>query len=79
MGGSQFHLKIFFKKCIIKEIFIPFCNMEISSYQSLLGLEKNRVGRSVKSFFLHYFFGQKCVFHACFTLIGSWGVEKTLG
>ena len=22
--------------------------------------------------FLHYYFGQKCVFYACFTLIGSW-------
>ena len=32
---------------------------------------KKRVGRSVKIYFLHYFFGQKCVFHACFTLIGS--------
>ena len=32
---------------------------------------KNRVGRSVKPFFLHYFFGQKCVFNACFMLIGS--------
>ena len=31
---------------------------------------------SVKSFFLHYFFGQKCVFYACFTLIGSWEGEK---
>ena len=35
-------------------------------------VKKNRVGRSVKFFFfLHYFFGQKCVFYACFTLIGS--------
>ena len=35
-------------------------------------VEKNRVGRSVKSFFFALFFGQKCVFYACFTLIGSW-------
>ena len=34
--------------------------------------KKNRVRKSVKLFFLHYFFGQKCVFYACFTLIGSW-------
>ena len=36
----------------------------------LNGPKKNRVGRSVKKI-LHYFFGQKCVFYACFTLIGS--------
>ena len=33
---------------------------------------KNRVGRSVRKKILHYFFGQKCVFYACVTLIGSW-------
>ena len=33
--------------------------------------KQNRVGRSVKDFFLHYCFGQECVFYACFTLIGS--------
>ena len=32
---------------------------------------KNKVGRSVKNNFLHYFFGQKCVFYVCFTLIWS--------
>ena len=31
---------------------------------------KNRVGRSVKKDCV--LFGQKCVFYACFTLIGSW-------
>ena len=30
-----------------------------------------------KRFFLEYFFGPRCVFYACFTLIGS--AEKTLG
>ena len=40
------------------------------------GVEKNRVGRSVKNIFLNYFFGQKCVFYACFTLIGSWEGRK---
>ena len=30
-----------------------------------------RVGRWVKKKFWHYFFVQKCVFYACFTLIGS--------
>ena len=32
------------------------------------GLKKNRVGRLVKIVvvFLHYFFGQRCVFYACF-------------
>ena len=34
--------------------------------------EKNRVGRPVKKIFLHNFLGQKCVFYACFMLIGSW-------
>ena len=38
--------------------------------------KKNRVGRSVKLFFLNYFFGQKCVFYACFTLIESWEGRK---
>ena len=41
-------------------------------FVSCNGPGKNREGRSVKNFFLHYFFGQKCVFYACFTLIGSW-------
>ena len=40
------------------------------------GPKKNRVGRSVKNLFLHYIFGQKCVFFACFTLIGSWMGDK---
>ena len=31
--------------------------------------EENRVGRSVGCIII---FGQKCVFFACFTLIGSW-------
>ena len=39
---------------------------------------KNRVRRSVKKIILHYFFGQKCVFYACFTLIGSWEGGKNL-
>ena len=38
--------------------------------------KKNRVGRSVKKNFFHYFFGKKCVFYACFSLIGSWEGEK---
>ena len=25
-----------------------------------------------KNIFLRYFLGQKCVFYACFTLVGSW-------
>ena len=37
----------------------------------VLGLKKE-IDRSVKIFFLHYLFGQKCVFYARFTLIGSW-------
>ena len=44
-------------------------------FVSCNGLKKNRVGRSVKIFF----FGQKCVFYACFMLIGSWEKIKTLG
>ena len=40
------------------------------------GVKINRVGRLVKKFFLHNFFGQKCVFYACFTLIRSWEGEK---
>ena len=43
------------------------------------GPKKNRVGRSVKKKCFAYFFGQKCVFYACFTLIGSWeGGENLL-
>ena len=45
-------------------------------FVSCNGLKKNRVGRSVKDFFLHYFFGQKCVFYACLMLIGSWMSDK---
>ena len=45
-------------------------------FVSCNGPKKNRVGRSAKIFFLHYFFGQKCVFYACFTLIGSWEGDK---
>ena len=40
--------------------------------------KKKSVGRSVKKFFLHYFFGQKSVFYACFTLIGSWMGDKNI-
>ena len=36
------------------------------------------VGRSVKSLYFHYFFGQKCEFYACFTLIGSWEGGKKI-
>ena len=49
----------------------PIWGLEILFVCSCNGPEKNRVGRSVKRFFLDYFFGQKCVFYACFTLIGS--------
>ena len=41
-------------------------------FGSFNGPKKYRVGKSVKQFFLHYFLGQKCLFYACFTLIGSW-------
>ena len=39
-------------------------------FVSCNGPKKNRVGRSVRIFF-KLFFVQKCVFHACFMLIGS--------
>ena len=45
-------------------------------FVSCNGLKNIRVGRSVKISFLHYFFGQKCVFSACFMLIGSWEGRK---
>ena len=45
-------------------------------FVSCNGLKKHRVGRSVQNFILHYFPGQKCVFYACFTLIGSWAGGK---
>ena len=32
-----------------------------------------------KKSFLHYSFGQKCVFYACFMLIRSWEGGKNLG
>ena len=49
-------------------------------FVSCNGLKRNRVGRLVKKIFLHYFFGQKCVFYACFTLIESWeGKTKLKG
>ena len=45
-------------------------------FVSCNGMKKNRVGRSVKKNFA-LFFGQKCVFFACVTLIGSWEGQKT--
>ena len=68
-GPLYMDIPVNITKAYKKELFVS-CN----------GRERNRVGRSVKSFFfLVYFFGQKCVFYACFTLIGSWEGEKTLG
>ena len=46
-------------------------------FVSCNGLKKNRVGRLVKFSFLNDFFGQTCVFYACFTLIGVGRAEKT--
>ena len=41
-------------------------------FVSCNGPKKNRVGRLIKKFALmHYIFGPKCVFYACFTMIGS--------
>ena len=40
-------------------------------FVSCNGPKKKWVGRSVKKNCFHYFFGQKCVFYARFTLIGS--------
>ena len=45
-------------------------------FVSCNSLKKNRVGRLVKK--MHHFSGQKCVFYACFTLIGSWKGKKNL-
>ena len=55
-------------KALKKKLFVS-CNVP----------KKNRVGRSVKKKILHYFFGQKCVFYACFSLIGSWEGDKNFG
>ena len=42
-------------------------------FVSCNGLKKYRIGRSVKSFFFCIIFlVKKCVFYACFMLIGSW-------
>ena len=42
--------------------------------------KKNRVGRLGKNIFCTIFFGEKCVFYACFMLQshGSWEDEKNL-
>ena len=40
---------------------------------------RKKIGLSVKNFFLHYFLGRKCMFYACFSLIGSWEGEKKFG
>ena len=41
---------------------------------------RKKIGRrSVKKTIWTISFDQKCVFYACFTLIGSWEAEKTLG
>ena len=39
-------------------------------------VRKNRVGRSVKYLFLDNIFVQKCLYYACFMLIGSWRGRK---
>ena len=46
--------------------------LEKKLFVSCNGLKKNRVGRSIKKYILDYSLGQKCVFYACFILIGSW-------
>ena len=43
-----------------------------SLFVSCNRLKKNKVRRLVKKIFLQYFFDQKYVFYACFTLIGTW-------
>ena len=45
-------------------------------FVSCSGLKKYRVGRSVKKKNCIIFLCQKCVFYACFSLIGSWEGEK---
>ena len=45
-------------------------------FVSCNGPKNIRVGRSVKYFWGDYSFDQKCVFNACFTLIGSWEGRK---
>ena len=45
-------------------------------FVSCNGLKKIRIGRSVKKIFMHHLFGQKYVFYACFTLVGSWEGSK---
>ena len=56
----------------------------------VLGLEKNivcflyrsensRVDRSVTYILFDNYFGQKCVFYACFTLIWGWEGVKNFG
>ena len=52
--------------------------LEKKLFVSCNGMKKYRVGRSVKNIFLDYFLGQKCMFYACFTLIGSWEGGKNL-
>ena len=58
----------------------PVLGLKKKLFVSCKGPEKNRIGRSVKTFFFHYFhIGQKCVFYACFTLIGSLEGGKNFG
>ena len=45
-------------------------------FVSCNGLKKIGYRRLVGKKKLHYLFGQKCVFHVCFMLIGSWEVGK---
>ena len=56
----------------IATIIIIIITKKINCLFPVTVLKKNRVGRSVKKKKFHYFFGQKCVYYACFTLIGSW-------
>ena len=56
-------------------VFLKYLGLKKINCLFPVTVRKNRVGRSVKKKF-HCFFGQKCVFYACFTLIGSWMGDK---
>ena len=75
-GLKDIHVHSHSLRCIRIILIIANKALKNKLFVSCNGLERNKVGRSLKKKILHYYFGQKCVFYACFTLVGSWMGDK---
>ena len=74
--GFRWFPKMFASLCALWKGIFKLRPKKKKLFVSCNGLKKNKVGRSVKKISLDNFFGQKCGFYACFTLIGSWEGNK---